>query len=363
MEGINKQIFELIAHDILELNPDCQDLTNKIKEFLTLDEREIEKRQRLAIEISKYLLQRHSKMDIPENLTGALAELELSIKDIQPSQRDHVCHSLTTFLLGFCIIKKLNLDQVSIFEWKLTGLLHDVGYPLEIADNIARDFLKDYEVSMLNEQASDYSPFITNNLSRYLPLYDKTVDKNKNNIQGRNALALIGLHLRKWGISIDVQNIFSKMSQGENFDEGLKRSDHGIASAILVLKAIDKKYELNNPQQTPRTIHIGNSDWNFKYMEKNITNACSAIFVHNLKLNNVTFNFKKAELATLLKVCDELQDWDRPKGEKMECSSPQDYKIEFKADRIVFCVKKGKKKKLEDNLKMVINFPLDISEV
>jgi len=356
MEGINKQIFKFIEPYLGELTKyrGTNRVKSQIEKFLSMQGGNNTKRQNLAVQISANLLLQNSKWDIPKKLLTDLAKLEFNLRGINPGHRDHVCHSLSNFLLGWAIIQQLKLYQISKLEWKLASLLHDVGYPLELSNNF-NNFLRKYEKSILKWKQKDRSPKTIHTLKDYTALY-KPKYHNFNRAPERDAAALIDKRLKKWGLSIKGKTIFNKTLNREI------GPDHGIISAILVMKAIDKKYEDNNPLQEYRYIPIGNSDWNFEYMEEQVTNACSAIFIHN-QVDDVIFDFNEEsmKLATLLKVCDELQNWDRPKGKDCKGEPPRSYSLKFLGKNIIFYVNnKDKKKNLKEKLKSVHGFPLQI---
>ncbi len=351
MNGINKTLFEQIEDelDLLKYSYNYP-LKDKIKEFLELEADDYERRQNLALDISSEILQRHSKEHLPW-IANKLANLERNLQDIQPYQRDHVCHSLLTFLLGFVIIIKLGLAKKYHdfhFQWKLAGTLHDVGYPLEITDSLNRDFFSDYDENVL-EIIPEFNPMAGNYLTRYLELY------TTNQSPKRNILDIINLRLQDWKIKTDAKEIFLKMIKGKKIDSGQKRTDHGITSAILVMKAIDRLYEKVNPNQT-----INNSGWTFSNMENQITNVCASIFVHNINKNSLQWNFNDAPLATLLKLCDELQDWSRPKKDNEKGELPTNYNFKFENEKLIFLVNKQKKNNIEKKIGKVINFPISI---
>ena len=132
----------------------------------------------------------------------------------------------------------------------------------------------------------------------------------------------------------------------DKIDDDKKRTDHGIASAILTMKALSEKYRIHQ--------------WNEEDFNKYIINACSAIFIHNLRINKFIWNFNDFPLASLLKICDELQDWDRPTEENIKGNSPKDYDLKFKKDGIIFYVYNSEIKKIRKKLQNIDNFSLDI---
>ena len=353
MEGIDKTLFgefekHVKSNDIIW---DTNDISNRLKGFLELDADKYEKRQNLALDIASDILIPHQKQDL-SRIATSLAQLERNLKDIEPPQRDHVCHALLTYLLGFFVISKLNKDDNFHFQWKLAGLLHDVGYPLEITDRIDEVFLNNYERDVLGE-GPDFRPTGGKKLSKYLTLYKKGIR------QKRNTLDLINKRLKNWEISPNPRMIFKKMIAGKKFDLGDKRTDHGIASAILVMKAIDKKYEQNNPKQT----YDEDDLWNFLNMESQITNVCSAIYIHNLELDEHVWDFKKAPLATLLKVCDELQDWGRPLADNQKGELPRDYDIKYENGHFIFYAKNEKLNGIKGEFKNIVNFPIKFEKL
>ncbi len=145
MNGINLTIYQQLCEFPLF---DENNLLFKIEKFLNLQADDYFQRQNLALEISSLILAPHQKQDLPD-LAVKLAKLERNLHEISPNQRDHICHSLLTFLLGCYIISKLKLHHKHtdfLFQWKLTALLHDVGYPTEILDRISNSFEKSKHV-------------------------------------------------------------------------------------------------------------------------------------------------------------------------------------------------------------------------
>lgn len=352
MKGINKTLFENLKE--VTLFKKKYSLGRKIEKFLELDPDNYEERQNLALEASSNILYAHSKEDLPY-IAISLAKLERNLKDIQPYQRDHVCHSLLTFLLGYFIMLKLNLQRSLfdfLFQWKLTALLHDIGYSLEIVDRISNEFYKQYEEDILKKK-SEFNSSQTRHLTKYLNLYTK--DKSQN----RNTLDLINDRLSRWKIGLDAKNVFDRMHRSQKFDDKPRRTDHGIVSSILVIKAIDEKYRIMNPNQ----IVDPNFGWSFSNMTEQITNVCSAIFIHNLETSNLIWDFTKNPLATLLKISDTLQCWGRPSAKKTKGDSPEAYDLNFQNGKIIFYAKKDKAKSLKTKIKKAIHFPIVIKDL
>lgn len=352
MEGINKTLFEELK-DSASFKEEYS-LKSKIEKFLELDSDNYEKRQNLALEASSDILYAHSKEDLPY-IAISLAKLERNLTDIQPYQRDHVCHSLLTFLLGYFMILKLDLQRSFFdfpFQWKLAALLHDIGYSLEIVDRISNEFFEMYEKDILQKKW-DFNSSQTRHLTKYLNLYTKDESQN------RNTLDILNDRLRRWQISLDAKNVFIRMLGSQKFDDKPRRTDHGIVSSILVMKAIDEKYRIRNPNQ----ISDPNNPWSFSNMTEQITNVCSAIFVHNLEANNLVWNFTENPLATLLKISDALQCWGRPSAKEPKGDSPEDYDLNFQNGKIIFYAKKDKVKSFKTKIENTIHFPIVIQDL
>ena len=88
-----------------------------------------------------------------------------------------------------------------------------------------------------------------------------------------------------------------------------------MLSALTIIFLIDRMYHKNNPRRKYGT----GTGWDETYFDNDIIPACSAIYLHNMKKPEL-FSPKKinpcdAPVAFLLKLCDSLQEWDRPKNE------------------------------------------------
>ena len=111
---------------------------NDFDRFLA-DNCEFQERQRLAIKIIEDIITTHGKKNLLRCVTE-LARVEYNIRELQPWVRDHVVHALLSFILGININEKFLNSSVDYFQWKLAGLLHDVGYPVQIAKDILKPF-------------------------------------------------------------------------------------------------------------------------------------------------------------------------------------------------------------------------------
>ena len=68
-------------------------------------------------------------------------------------------------------------------------------------------------------------------------------------------------------------------------------------------------------------------------------------------------------LATLLKICDELQDWSRPLHEKPKGYPADFYDINCLEDRIEFKVHHSRYEDIVHGISEIVNFPLSINKI
>jgi len=284
------------------------------------------KRQQEAVKITKGILEAHGKAD----LFGYLAELarvETGIRELEPWVRDHVVHALLTFILGIYIneefLKNTIGSTVDSFQWKLAGLLHDVGYPIQIAKDVMRPFAA--KVNSIRRRFEDTQPI----RFKIIPF---RIEKLSNN---RNGLSLIQDQIMKWKLNIDIMKEYSVMQRAGEVC-------HGMISGLAVLNVIDTMYQHFNPERQYKIIYSSGSnniDWNQKYFEEDIIPACSAIFIHNLPskcFKNSKIDPFIAPLPFLLKLCDCLQDWERPSYERQTGLPADLFNIQIQNNNILF---------------------------
>ena len=302
------------------------------------------KRQILAINIIRKILSTHGKERLLEHL-AKLAEVEQGIQTLQPWERDHVVHALLSFMLGIYI----NFDflyesfdlSVDPFEWKLAGMLHDIGYPAEIA----KDILVPYSNTMNN---------IANNIGTetedvYFKITPVNYEKLTNNI---NSLDLIQNKLNKWELFIDA-----RVEYENNINSG-KICD-GMLSALSVLRTIDLMYQKNNPNRKHEVVVADNFNFNQDIFENEIVSACSAIFIHNLPARcfaQKKIDREKAPTAFLLKLADSLQDWERPSAKLPNGFPGKYYSIITRNKNLILNVKglPDRQKKIEDEIRSAL---------
>lgn len=303
------------------------------------------KRQEKSIKIIEKILKEHGKEEIVK-FFGELAQIEPRIQSLQPRVRDHIVHAINTFLLGVYIHEKVELSHIVhgkrydfLFMWKLCGLTHDLGYPIEIAQNIENQFLN--KVNDILGEINVPSPSIESEL--YPRGLDKLCDYS-------DAKQLIQNQLYEWKLEIKIGDYFKWLRQKN-------KTDHGVIGALTQLKIIDASYYKENPKKMHTEISGKDYlNYNQDNFDLDIVSASSALFIHNIDLEYKGFSkkitFQEAPLAFLLYLCDTFQEWDRY-SEKREMYSGNDFDINCTPESISLSVPEKlleKKKETDKNI-------------
>lgn len=318
MMNINETLAEYY-----EVNNPIEDfiINEKILEFLC--ESKTPKKYKLSQQIIKNIVKQHGKDQLDSHITE-LYEVEKATMSLT-GKRDHVIHALNTFLLGLYINNKYLDTEVDIFQWKLTALFHDIAYPLEISQRIIERYFHKLSAIKNKLQIENFDPVIN--------LVPKNFEHLTNN---KNALKYIQRRIYDWELDVNVQRRYADMIY-------YNKICHGILSALTVFNLVDLMYQKNNPQRIGQPLNVEGSDWNQKNFEQDIVSACSAIFVHNLPDSAFEkIDKNKAPLPYLLKLCDELQNWDRPNQNTLTGDSSENYDISIQRNKIIFKVKSKK---------------------
>jgi hypothetical protein len=316
---INALLFNEI-HDIL-YDYDCRE--DQINHFLTIPA-SFDERQKEAIKIIEGIMTVHGKKELL-SCVAELARIEHGIRELEPWARDHVVHALLSFLLGIYIQNKffaLKGISVNEFQWKLAGLFHDVGYPVQIA--------KDAMLSRFAQKINDIKDSIgVSTPDIHFKIVPVGLEKLKNDI---NSFELIQAKINEWGLQINPMKEYKRMTDSGNIC-------HGMISALAVLYLIDLMYQKNNPKRERRDIYKHNINFNQVHFETDVVSACAAIFIHNLPdkcFKNAKIDCSKAPLAFLLKLSDCLQEWDRPSLNNTNGYPSSKFDMHVKDGKLVF---------------------------
>lgn len=291
-------------------------------------------RQQEAISIIEDIMNVHGKKDLIHTVIE-LARVEQGIRELAIWARDHVVHALLSFVLGIYlnekILRPLSATPVDDFQWKLAGLFHDVGYPMEMAmEALVKPFVDTINISKRriardNIDAPDISYKFTP------PAFDRL----QNNV---NSFDLIQERLNTWDLQIDARKSYNEM-----IDSG--RVCHGMISSLAVLYLVDLLYQRFNKKREykdcfmRRRPHAGDINFNQEYFERDVVSACTAIFIHNLPSKwfaSAQINRTKSPVAFLLKLSDSLQIWERPSKKNPTGFPAARFDIKIKNDQLFF---------------------------
>ncbi len=223
---------------------------------------------------------------------------------IVDSQRDHYVHSVNVFILGLCIYSSskryreffAKRHHASVFRspeedflyiWGLASLFHDIGYPVEIAYNQIRRFLR---IASCSED-SRIAP-----IPEFRALEDLTVSP------GVDTLRMLSERL-SGALGVDYDTLYGTLGGYERSMRETGFVDHGFFSAMMLMKWM-----------SPHICKGENSAIRDCVVESSV-----AILLHNFY--NHTFSRPPYSLGPLspaddpvsflLILCDELQEWNR----------------------------------------------------
>jgi hypothetical protein len=293
--GINRTIYNDIYQCLENYGVD-QSARNKLEYFLRLPPDDYLNRQKSAKESIKAILYSHGKAYLSEEI-AILGEIEEHVRPLQDKLRDHVIHAVLTFLLGIYLIENFRLwDKITPFEWKLSSLLHDIAYPYEITFHLTK-MIEDHINGLANSHQINTPVLKSSNSIINLEKLSRSP----------SSIKLLTQRFRKWGFNFSAGSLYRKMRSEHNVD-------HGIISSMLLLKSLDILYEHYNPKRDRKHIEANNNNWNYEIFENQIVNSCASIFIHNLPLQlfqNNKINEIRHALPFILRLSDELQDWER----------------------------------------------------
>ncbi len=319
IKGVNKIIFGVIRHRLVSYGLN-KSVESKIVQFLETSPEDYPKRQKYAKEIIKSILYSHGKAQLSEEI-AILGEIEEHLRPIQDKLRDHVIHAVLTFLFGIYFIEELKLtEKITPFEWKMTALLHDIAYPYEIAFYLSKK-IEEHINGMASQRQID-TPILKSS---------NTITNLERLTHLPTSIGLLTNKFKKWGFSFSAGKLYKEMKSDHNVD-------HGIISSMLVLKAMDILYEHYNPNRVREYLPKDGNNWNFRNFENQIVNSCASIFMHNLPLKlfeNEKIEQQEHALPFILRLSDELQDWDRITKDNIYFPSEQ-YSISITNDVICF---------------------------
>lgn len=284
-----------------------------------------------------------------------------------PKHKDHVVHSTYVYLLGiyladnlewlredsicrlrkdideyYCSQKNLKLPFSRkkwnfktaapdfLNRWRMAAIFHDCAYPVEISIKQIKEFtgksLKDIKskVSIFDHNVNEFK--YLNHLNRpYFEMHRNCFPF----LPEPTGTRLISRSLCQRLLSFyEIQEIDYWLKR--HIKEGLEKGnyDHAAFGALFFLKNVHHKiielFDLNDPEGNQKNSHLKKDLKKYEKLYVQAIDAASAIFLHNFQyLKEEVFVKQKIEseghpIAFLLKACDELHLWDRPKSTEFE---------------------------------------------
>lgn len=376
--GINIDLMESYLclfdnyHDFFNRN----ERLNIVDNFLSAKEHK--PRKEYAIELIKNHWKVHSK-DPFYTYLSELDKIEPALQIYKEDHRDHVVHTAYVFLLGLHLfnlnkdirkaIKKFfcknklepyssrNLNGRELFDgfflenhngqnlpsedlelfrfiWLIISTFHDLSYSFQ---------------SFIHQMAS-YVHHI-NDLGKNLPNYESPSVKlpfDKMDVLSiGNSFEILNKLQRTY--NNDSNYLDLKTYLEDRLNEGYL--DHGIISALLLLKTSD-------------TLYIKNPNWKKEFFDNTFPHIALSIALHNIDWKFAKKNYEnlpeitleKFPLCHLLILADTLQEWDRPSREKYQRRiNSESVSIEFNQEEkkfnVRFALSKKRIKDVRDELK------------
>ncbi|MHB1395060.1 MAG: hypothetical protein ACYCYE_18805, partial [Clostridia bacterium] len=313
-------------------------------------------------------------LDRLQNYFIEFTEFESVLYGVDGNYRDHIVHVFRVWLLGVSLlysndpclamsIEDLEFDSLikgkpSIREqevfsmWAIIALCHDLGYPLEKAEKVNESVEKMYrhlgkisiqkfsaafqlEHQFLNKFLLE---FISSKLEcnkekqEEIALYNDIESKYNDYFDGN-------LHqdeVNKFFIQPKLYHTAVQTKYFVKFAKSLEYYSHGIISCTILLKSLFFFLESDfNIQERTR---LSFEDARQFFIRREIFRSIAAHTcpeVYHLKANTLPF---------LLILCDELQEWGRPRFDDLKAGSESKSVFEtdiaeFKTDKIKFTSK------------------------
>ncbi len=244
------------------------------------------------------------RFDIQDQLTRSLgAEVRLYLG--RPSYRDHLAHVVDVFLLGHLLlhaqfkwgkaaVKRTFVGHISelrlgpnrdaslthteaswLQNWAVAALLHDVGYQALARDpGVPRDKVLAAYLDLPAQGALPAAP--AEDDARFARRVRHTLQA------ALDGLTCIVAELPEYGLPFDAL-----------------MADHGILSALRIVQSLN----------LPAGVSGDGPETRFDFSQRGYVQAFHAIATHNLA--GITVGFETHPLACLLRLCDEVQEWQR----------------------------------------------------
>ncbi|MBD3194920.1 MAG: hypothetical protein GF317_07700 [Candidatus Lokiarchaeota archaeon] len=247
-------------------------------------------------------------------LIKSLPDLEafLYSTSVQKYYRDHTEHALRVAVLGDFLLEQdfgngtldsIISDLTSIKKrdlrdkyWWVTGLLHDIGYPLgkmttAVNYSLLNQLLKCYPTLDIQFSPLEIGLSWDGKMEEYLAILEHGLSK-----KARKFIKLGVSYLTEKLPNPSTQTFLKNKDGHKEFEfNDPINLDHGVISALCLLNSLGEPEEIQKNDEYFGYIHVAR-----------------AIALHNFKTKLPEYNFKNSPLTFFLMLIDEIQEWGRP---------------------------------------------------
>lgn len=271
-----------------------------IKEYI--DEKDINRRRELTLEFFKILHKRYFlRFSNSHQFLMNLKKFEEDFLYKYLYYRDHLIHSFQIFLLGCYIVERANVESLPIDffsnmnrflrTWFLISFYHDIGYMVEKLIDLGIEIQKTYFERIGGIKLSEIKLTISDELDKIFKDYMKILTEGI--IIGENNKFILE---KNNDIEEQKKIIYNELL------ENYKMRDHGIMSSLFLYYTI----YLDIDSLHDETLKV-------QYLQE-LNIACCAIAIHSIeKQRKIYINFMKNPFGCLLILCDNIQEWNRPR--------------------------------------------------
>lgn len=276
-------------------------------------------KQKCALSIIEFLHTKYFvKFNSLDGLFKALISFETEFLYKYLYYRDHFLHSFQVFLLGCYIVKKsiendfpiefLSGRNIESFirVWFLIAIYHDIGYTvqdlLEIGKKIKDIYFNHISGSSMTNLNIEFSERIDGIFKEILETISYGI---------------------LYGEEKYLDDIFAPNNEFNNkillneLIEYYQKRNHGIISSLFLFYSFNLDITLLKP------ILIDE-------YSKEIKIACAAISTHDIeRYKKIHLNLNENPYGCLLILCDNLQDWNRPRNLKQKEENFKKFQIEI----------------------------------
>jgi hypothetical protein len=298
-----KKLLELLLEEDFINDPWLQ---RRLGSYALADTTE---RDRIVLEIVKFFFQG----TLHSELFAAVREFDTVFASL--GMKGHFIHQFEVLIFGWALIRMLidqdesikrsfrfNTPREIFFVWLMASVIHDFGYPLQVAEDVMKKMFAWYRALGMSEIAELFRALMKN--------YEKSQAKNLTELKSQT---WAGLHVKPILLetlrdSLKINRLSAEkllkrieaMSKGKISEEKI----HGFAGAAVLCGKCFQSWRTSG--LTAKALD---------YDVKTLKLALAAICLHDLTNDLDTYirriDFWRNPYAYLLFLIDNLQDWFR----------------------------------------------------